>query len=275
MKKHLIVTALCAAMALPAAAEDVTGDTVVATVNGTDITMTHVMDIRRQLPEQYQDLPASVLFTGIVDQLIQQRVLAGSIQTDPDWLDEVLENQRASALAGIAVRDASNQPVSEDDVRDAYEAQFNSAAAKEFNASHILVETEEEAQALVEQLNGGADFAELAQEFSTGPSGPRGGELGWFGLGMMVPPFEEAVTQMDSGAVSAPVQTQFGWHVIKLNDVRTGDIPAFEDVRADIEGTLRSEKLNITVEALMGAATVDKVEGIDPEVLNTLDVFGQ
>lgn len=277
MKYNLIVTLFAATLALPVAAqEEVTADTIVATVAGEDITMTHIIDVRRQLPEQYQNLPAETLFNGILDQLIQQRVLAASLEETPAWLDEAMENERASLLAGLAVAELSRLPVAEEDVQAAYDAQFGDVGgAAEFNASHILVDTEEEALELIKQLEGGADFAELAMEFSTGPSGPRGGELGWFGIGMMVPPFEAAVTELDVGATSAPVQTQFGWHVIKLNDARTQEPPSLEDVRADLEGQLVSEALETRIAELTEAAAAEKIDGIDPNTINTLDIFGQ
>ncbi|MEM1237502.1 MAG: peptidylprolyl isomerase [Pseudomonadota bacterium] len=275
MKNHLILAAVWAAFALPAAAQDVTPDTVVATVNGEDITMTHVLDIHRQLPDQYRNIPAETLYQGIVDQLIQQRAMAASVE-EPAWIDEALENQRAALLAGIVMGEADLNVVSEENIAAAYDAQFGDfEGEREFNASHILVETEEEAASLIEQIDAGGDFAALAQEFSTGPSGPRGGELGWFGEGMMVPEFEAAVLALEVGGVSPPVQTQFGWHVVKLNDARSQPAPSLDEVRADIEGQLRSEALQARMDELLDVADVNRVEGIDPEALNTLDVFGQ
>lgn len=271
MRPHLISAALLAAMALPLSAQDAGLDTVVATVNGSDITLTHVIDVRRQLPEQYQNIDAEILFDGIVGQLIEQRILAESVETTPAWIEATLENTRASILAQIALENIGDVAVSEDDVRAAYDAQFGEfEGASEFNASHILVETEEEAQSLIEQLEGGADFAELAREFSTGPSGPNGGMLGWFGQGMMVPSFEAAVMELEEGGVSAPVQTQFGWHVVTLNDLRTTEPPAFEEVQADIEGQLRSAALEEAVGGLLQAAEIDRAEGIDPNLMNEL-----
>ncbi|MEO1797818.1 MAG: peptidylprolyl isomerase, partial [Pseudomonadota bacterium] len=128
---------------------------------------------------------------------------------------------------------------------------------------------------LITQLEEGADFAELAMEFSTGPSGPRGGELGWFGPGMMVAPFEEAVVALEPGGVSAPVQTQFGWHVITLNDLRVSPPPALSDVRADIVGQLQSERLEARMQEFMTSADITRVDGIDPAALNSLNIFSQ
>ncbi len=276
MKKSLILTAFCATFAAPLAAQDTGMNTVVAIIDGETITMTHVLDIRRQLPEQYQSIPPAQLLPGIVDQLIQQRVLANAAP-EPHWIDEAISNQRASLLAGEAVVALAESAVSPEAVQAFYDEQFgNFTGEPQFNASHILVETEDEAASLVEKANAGADFSELAKEFSTGPSGPSGGELGWFGRGMMVPAFEAAVRALEVGQISAPVETQFGWHVVRLNDTRTESAPAIEDVREDIVGQLRSIALDARVTELRAAADIEiTLEGVDPELLNTLSLFGE
>ena len=134
--------------------------------------------------------------------------------------------------------------------------------------------TEEEANAIVGELAGGADFPALAAEKSTGPSGPNGGSLGWFGKGMMVPAFEEAVIALEKGEVSAPVQTQFGWHVIILNDERTAEAPTLEEVREEIAGNLRRDAVTAHVDDLVGAAIVDRPEvSVDPEVIRNIDLL--
>ncbi|MGR3493571.1 MAG: peptidylprolyl isomerase [Shimia sp.] len=273
MLKHLSTLALIAGLSGAAWAQDTTLETVVATVNGDDITVAHVLDIQRQLPPEYANIPNEVLWNGIVDQLIQQRVLAESVAA-PAWLDEALENQRASILAGRAVSALADSAVTEQAAREAYQAQIADFEGDvQYNASHILVETEEAAQDVVADLVGGADFAELAMERSTGPSGPRGGELGWFGAGMMVAPFQAAVEELEVDGISDPVETQFGWHVIKLNETRTSEPPTFEDVRADIEGQLRSEALEARIDELRAAASIERTEGLGPEVFDevTLD----
>ncbi|MEM1101497.1 MAG: peptidylprolyl isomerase [Pseudomonadota bacterium] len=274
--KSLLSSAAFVLLALPALAQEAGPDTVVATVNGQDITVTHVIDIRRQLPPEYQAIPAAQLFEGIVEQLIQQRVLAAQVTEEPAWLDEAVENTRSAILASRVLGTLGQVEVTDADVEAAYEAQFGGfEGAVEYNASHILVETEEEAQALIAELGSGADFAQLAMEFSTGPSGPRGGELGWFGAGMMVAPFQAAVEALEVGGVSDPVETQFGWHVITLNETRTEPAPALESVREDIVGQLQSDALAAELDALISAAEVSRVEGLDPKLLNTVDVFGQ
>ena len=268
--------ALAAAVALPVAAQDEPSvDTVVATVNDTEITLGHMLVARASLPQQYQQLPDDVLFQGILDQLVQQTALADSFTGElPPRVTLSIENETLSLTAGEAIEGVMAEDVSDEELQAAYDAQYKDAEPEqEFNASHILVETKEEADAIKVELDGGADFAEVAKEKSTGPSGPGGGSLGWFGPGMMVPEFEEAVAGMEAGGVSEPVETQFGWHVIKLNETRTGEAPVLEDVREELETQVRQTKVQEAIESLTEAAEVDRsaAEGIDPTVLKNIE----
>jgi peptidyl-prolyl cis-trans isomerase C len=125
-------------------------------------------------------------------------------------------------------------------------------------------------QSLVE----GADFAELATERSTGPSGPNGGQLGWFTAGMMVPEFETAVFELEPGEVSPPVQTQFGWHVILLNEMREQAPPALEEVRDELLNGLRRARVEARIDELMAEASIDRPElDIDPTVIANSDLL--
>ncbi|MDH5531238.1 MAG: peptidylprolyl isomerase [Paracoccaceae bacterium] len=262
--------ALSLAFTFPARAADPTADTVVAVVNGQEITLGHMISTRESLPAQYQELEDAVLFDGILEQLIQQTALAEEGEGNLTRRDLLaLENQRRTYLAGAVLDRSADSAVTEEALNAVYDAKFAAAEpSKEFSAAHILVETEEEAKALKAELDGGADFAALAKDKSTGPSGPNGGDLGWFGLGMMVKPFEDAVLALEPGQVSDPIQTQFGWHVIKLNETRMAEIPSLDDSRAELEGDLRSKAVEARVVSLTDNATIEKmVEGIDKSVL--------
>ena len=253
----------------------VAADTVVATVDGTEITLGHMIVLKQRLPAQYQQLPPEVLFEGILDQLVQQTLLGDQIEQLSVGSQIVIENETRSLRAAEEIQRIANEAVTDEALQTAYETAFGNAEPEtEYNASHILVETEEEARALITELEGGADFATLAQEKSTGPSGPNGGQLGWFGKGAMVAPFEEAVVAMEPGTVSAPVQTQFGWHVIRLNETRLKDAPALEEVQGDLAETLRREAIEARVSELTDGAQIDRVEAgtIDPNVLNDLSI---
>jgi len=277
MKKFLATAAVTALLSLPATAQDTpTADTVLATVNGTDITLGHVIAMQQMLPPQYQELPDNVLLDGLLEQLVQQEVLASIAEEDITRRMELgLDNERRAFLAAALLDDIGMADLPEEEVQAEYDAQYGSVGAvMEYNAAHILVETEEEAQALIEELAEGADFAELAEERSTGPSGPNGGDLGWFSAGMMVPSFEEAVFALEVGEVSAPVETQFGWHVIVLNDTRDQEPPGLEQVRAELEDGLRRARVDAALTDLTAAADVERPEiEIDPSVIRDLDLI--
>ena len=252
------------------------GNTVVATVNGTDITLGHMIVLKQRLPQQYQQLPANVLFDGIIDQLVQQTLLGDEVEALSLGTRLTLENEERALRANEEIKRVAEASMTDDALQKAYvEAYGDAEPESEYNASHILVETEDEAKALVEALEGGADFAELAKEKSTGPSGPRGGLLGWFGKGAMVPSFEEAVIALEPGAISAPVQTQFGWHVIILNETRVKDAPPLDSVRGELMESLQRAAIEARVAELENGAEVTRksAEDIDPIVLNDLSLL--
>ncbi|MFP7569647.1 peptidylprolyl isomerase [Marivita sp. S2033] len=274
----LSASAFAIMLALPAQAQDTpTADSVMATINGTEITLGHMLMIRAALPEQYQQLPDEVLWDGILDQIVQQTVLSQQSEgEDNRRIALALENERRALLAAQAVEGIVGDAVTDEAVQSYYdEAYLAGEPTEEFNASHILVETEEEAAAIAEEIKAGADFAEIAREKSTGPSGPNGGELGWFGPGMMVPEFQTAVERMEIGAVSDPVQSQFGWHVITLNEKRNKEAPELDAVRAEIEGQLSQQAVNKALEDLTASADITRTakEDVDTSVLSNLELL--
>lgn len=277
-KRHsfLMGAAMAVAMALPAAAQEVSADTVVATVNGEVLTLGHLVAARADLPAQYQQLPDDVLFEGLLEQLIQQTVLSQAMGELNRRTEMQLENTRRALIAAEMLEGVVEEAVTEEKLQEAYDAQFaNAEPVEEWNASHILVDSKEAAEALIVELEGGADFAALAKEHSTGPSGPNGGELGWFGQGMMVPAFEEAVLALEVGAVSAPVATQFGWHVVKLNDKRLQGPPPLDEVRDQLAEIIQGTAMEETIAALTAAATIDRpdLSAIDPTVLKDVTLI--
>ena len=212
-----------------------TSETVVVTVNGKDITVGHVIALANRLPDRFKQLPDIDLFKGVVDQLIQQSLLSHEVDADSKAIRLSIENETRALLATVALGEVEDAATTDELIEKAYNDQYSDATGtQEFNAAHILVKTENEAKDLVTKLESGVDFAQLAKAKSTGPSGPNGGALGWFGLGQMVPQFEQAVVIMDIGAISPPVKTQFGWHVIKLNEKREKPAAPLVDVRAQL-----------------------------------------
>jgi len=212
-----------------------TSETVVVTVNGKDITVGHVIALANRLPDRFKQLPDIDLFKGVVDQLIQQSLLSHEVDADSKAIRLSIENEIRALLATVALGEVEDAATTDELIEKAYNDQYSDATGtQEFNAAHILVKTENEAKDLITKLESGVDFAQLARAKSTGPSGPNGGALGWFGLGQMVPQFEQAVVIMDIGAISPPVKTQFGWHVIKLNEKREKPAAPLVDVRAQL-----------------------------------------
>ncbi len=272
-------TALALVLSLPmqARAEDPTAATVVARVGDTEITLGHLLIARQSLPDQYQQLPDEVLFPGLLDQLIQQTLLANAAGEDTLRVKLSVENERRGIRAAEALQGVMVAAVSDAAVAAAYEETYVKATpGLEWNAAHILVKTREEAEAIIAELAAGGQFATLAQKSSDGPSAANGGDLGWFGEGMMVEPFQAAVATLDKGEVSAPVETQFGWHVIKLLDTRQTVAPPLDEVRGQIEQTLQRAALDARIAQLSEGVKIEKPgEGLDPKLLSNFDLLGK
>ncbi|AVW92492.1 peptidylprolyl isomerase [Celeribacter baekdonensis] len=258
----------------PLHAEDVTAQTVVATINGTQITVGHLIAARQSLPPQYQSLTDEQLYDGILNQIVQQEILKQSAGEIGEALKYQIENEERVVIAGSMLEIIAKEAVNDASLKAAYDAKFAEfEPGREYHAAHILVETEDEAKALIADLDAGADFADLAREKSTGPSGPNGGDLGWFGLGMMVPEFEQVVVGMEEGTVSAPVQTQFGWHVIKLMETRLSEVPPLTDVQDELAAEIQDKAIQDKIATLESDGSVERVDGIDPSVLRMDDLL--
>ena len=263
--------------AAPAMAQDAPdANSVIATVNGTEITLGQMIMARTTLPQQYLSLPDDVLFNGILDQLIQQSVLAQTLGDEvPRRVAISLENERRALLAAAVVDDILEGAVTDEALQKAYDELYaNAEPTQEWNASHILVESEEAAVALVERLAAGEEFEALAREASSDSSASSGGQLGWFESGMMVPDFEAAVIALEVGKVSDPVQTQFGWHLIQLNETRERDVPTLEQVTDELRPQVERAAVQAQLDALTAAATVERQdEGFDPALIKNLDLL--
>jgi peptidyl-prolyl cis-trans isomerase C len=245
----------------PAASTPVIEGVVVATVNGTPLTQS-VLDVysaqrksQRANPEDSNQ--EDVLNELIALELMRQESVSKGLNAQP-MVVAALNQQERTALAGAAIKDfMNNNPVSDEAAKELYDAQIGKPG-KEFNARHILVETEDEARAVIALLDQGSDFSELAKEKSTGPSGSSGGKLGWFGAGQMVAPFSDATAKLEKGEYTKePVQTQFGWHVIILDDTRESTPPPFEDVKDRLKMLLANQQLQQHVEELKTSADIE------------------
>lgn len=279
MLKHVTflgAAAVTALMTTGATAQDVTADTIVATVGDTEITLGEVIIARTQLPPQFAQFPNEVLFEGIIDQLIQQQLLADVLTETPAVVEYTLNNERRSLLAAQVITEIAETSITEADIQAAYDMRFADAVEiEEFNASHLLVETEEEAAAAKARIDEGAAFADVARDVSIGPTGPNGGNLGWFGKGAMVPAFEDQITSLEVGGVSEPFETQFGWHVATLVEVRVQPQPTLEDLRREITAELQEAAITARLEELAAAQTIVEPEAgqFDPNLIDQIDLL--
>jgi peptidyl-prolyl cis-trans isomerase C len=273
-KSHLFLAALALGVAMSTAvrAQEATAATVVAKVNGVEITLGHMIAAREALPEQYKSLPNETLFTGILDQLIQQTALEQTVEGKLKLADQLqLDNSRRDYLSNVALTEVVVGAVTDEALQAAYDARFKDyAPQKEFSAAHILVDAEEKANELKAQLDGGADFAELAKANSTDTgSGANGGDLGWFGLGQMVKPFEDAVVAAEIGKVAGPIKSDFGWHLILVKETRIAEKPTLDAMREELASELQNRAIDAHIKAVTEAATVERLaDGVDPAVLS-------
>jgi peptidyl-prolyl cis-trans isomerase C len=252
------------------------GPKVMATVNGVEITERDVEIARAEIGEQIANMPAEESRRNLLLYVIENQLLAEAAKKESvdegDAAKEVMAYYRRRALHDLYYDRKIRDAVSEDTVKKTYDERIKSIESKpEVSARHILVKTEEDALDIIERLNRGSDFAELAKEKSTGPSGSQGGDLGFFSKGQMVPAFDKVVFTLKKGDVSEPVKTQFGWHVIKVEDTRVSKPPAFDTVKGQLIAGMVSQKAVEVITALRKDA---KIDILDPEIKKALETAG-
>jgi peptidyl-prolyl cis-trans isomerase C len=248
----------------PAPAPAIASETVLATVNGEPITEAELQLALGALDQQFSRLPPEQRRAAAISAIIEIRLLAARAETD--GLDKTPEFQRRieflrdRMLHSTLVDTEVAGKITEEEIRARYNQEIAAAPpVNEVKARHILVKTKEEALDIVKQLDGGADFEKLANEKTNDPGGKTsGGDLGWFGPGQMVPEFEKAAFALNAGEYTKePVQTQFGWHVIKAEDKRVKQPPAFEQVKDQVRSILVREKYVALVKTIRDAAKID------------------
>ena len=237
----------------------------VATVNEVVIELKEILDLIEQLPTEYQNQPLASYFDQIVDEVINTK-LAAKAGEKSDLFDDpiVIEAMRIAAqrvLAEYWLRAELAKSVTQAAIDNAYNAYISDVTSREeVRASHILLAEEQAAVNAIEKLKGGKDFAELAREISTGPSGPSGGDLGYFGRGAMVPVFEQAAFNLEvESFTTTPVQSQFGWHVIKVFDKRISDARSLEEMSQQLTENITKLAFARIIETLRANATIEKV----------------
>lgn len=238
-------------------------DDVVAKVGDGEITEAELAFAAQDAGQELQRFPPAqwrqLLLDAMVDmELMAQAARQEGLDKDPDFQRQ-LNFLELQALRNAYLAQKIGGTISDEDVQAAYDAQFaDFEGAEELHARHILVKEKAEAEALVAELNGGADFAELAREKSTGPSGPNGGDLGFFKKGQMVKPFEEAALALEPGSYTKePVETQFGWHVIKLEETRREEKPALDQVGDSLRQQIFRDRYEARMAELRDAMPVE------------------
>lgn len=240
-------------------------DRVIARVNDQPITLGQMIVMRQSLADpNAQSLPDQALWDLMLDQLIRQAAVAGAAEENAGVRAQI-ELQRRNTLATATVSQLAEGDASEEEIAAAYDRLFQDVPeTTEYNAAHILVETEEDAREIKAKLDEGAEFGDMAEQRSTGPSGPNRGDLGWFSADQMVAPFAEAVAAMEPGQISDPVETEFGWHLIQLNDTRTRAAPGLDEVRDQLAQMVLREKVEAEINRLVSEARIERVENVDP-----------
>ncbi|RKT45137.1 peptidylprolyl isomerase [Thiocapsa rosea] len=243
-------------------------DVLIATVNGTPygLELFRLFFLERLQQSQGQNSPElqEQAFNDFMSLVVaSQEAARRNLEKDPD-VGVAIELQRMKILSNAALASMAEEiEPTEDELKKAYDEIKASASQTEYKARHILVKDEEEAKKMIEELEGGADFGDLAREHSLGPTGKNGGELEWFDANQMVAPFSEAVAAMEVGTYTkTPVQTQFGWHVIELQDSRKAEPPSFEDAKQQLTALLKRQQLSAKLAEMRDGAMVELNEEV-------------
>lgn len=242
------------------------GNPVVAKVNGEDILRSDVFNFISGLPEQVRQMPIQNLFPLALEQVINNKIInakasTSSLGTDPE-VEQLVTQAKDQIIRNVYIDRQIDAEISQKKLLKAYEELLNEIGeVQETKARHILVEDEAKAREVITKLEEGGDFETLAKENSTGPSAENGGELGWFAKTEMVPEFAEAAFALEPNAYTKdPVQTQFGWHIIKVEDRRKRPEPDFELVKPQLEAKLRQDVLNDLVSGWQKEAKIKKFD---------------
>ncbi|MEX8497911.1 MAG: peptidylprolyl isomerase [Leptothrix ochracea] len=243
--KKLSLAAVAFATVLPALVQAQN----IAVVNGKTVPKARFEALIGQIVKQGQprtpDLERQVKDELVLREIFQQEAKRQHLDATNDYkIKTEIQNQNI-LINEMFSQFSKDHPVTDAEVKAEYDKLKAQAGGKEYRARHILVEKEEEAQSIITQLKGGADFAELAKKLSKDPgSAPNGGDLDWAPSGNYVPEFGQAITQLEKGkSTDKPIKTQFGWHVIRLDDVRDVQFPPLDEVKAQLQQRLQQQKL--------------------------------
>jgi peptidyl-prolyl cis-trans isomerase C len=264
---------ICAAIvgacaSITAHAQDDNIAKVVATIDGEDISLNLVIAMMRQLPPQYRDQPFDVLYDPVLDDIIDTRLAAREAKrsgvADDPLIQELAQRAYDRVMAEAWISINIQQQITDDMVDARYAELINDTSAREeISARHILVDSMDAATDIIRRLDDGEDFATLAKALSTGPSAPNGGNLGYFKRGDMVPSFSDAAFDLDvSKYTDTPVRSDYGWHVIMVEDKRTIDLPPLENIRGQLIEIMTAEQATMQADNLYQKAKIRRL-GLD------------
>ena len=251
---------------------------IVANVNNEDISLETMIHAMNELPPEIQSQPFMSYYEDLLERVIDIKLFAQEgkkmkLDEEPSVraaIDFVIEKVLMQAFLSKYVQ----ENIKEENIKASYNNFIaDETSREEIKASHILMDTESEAIDVINMLNDGDDFAELAKNKSTGPSGPSGGDLGWFKRGQMVPPFEKAAFSLNKNEITQlPVQTQFGWHVIKIFDKRIPEAPSYESMKSKLIQDLERKIVSKKIQDLRNDALIEKLSSSELEPLLNLPV---
>ena len=255
--------------------DSLSADTPFVEVNGKVIKFGSAIIAFSKIQQSNINFDQKTIFSQIVQQLVNEELLSQKIEKENQLTLLALEHEKRSAKAAQMVSKILKNFPSDELVSSAYQSLTDQLKGSlEYNASHILVNEEDQAKNILKDLNGGKDFADLAKKHSVGPTAKNGGNLNWFDLNTMVPEFSTALMVLSEGDVSQPVKTKFGWHVIKLNETREKKIPGFEKVRPQLVQSLRQRKINDYLNSLSENSEINFLgQNINPNQITNLELL--
>ncbi len=260
----LSALALLAALAMPALSVRAEDDPVVARVNGTDVHQSDLAmaeeDLGSNIPQMTPEAKRDYLITFVSDMLLVAKAAEAKKVADTNEFKQKLAYTRTKLLMESYLQSEAKSAVTDAELHKVYdEAVGQMKSEPEVRARHILVETEDEAKAVLAELKKGADFAELAKAKSKDPGSADGGDLGYFTKDQMVPEFSEVAFKLDKGQLSDPVKSQFGWHVIKVEDKRNRQPPEFDKVKDQLESFIVRRQQSALITKLRGEGKIERV----------------
>ena len=255
--------------------EALSADTPFVEVNGKIIKFGSAIIAFSKLQQRNVNFDESTIFSQIVQQLVNEELLSQKIDKENKLTLLALEHEKRSAKAAQMVSKILKNFPKDELVNSAYKNLINELKGSlEYNASHILVKDEDQAKTIRKDIDNGKNFEALAKEHSIGPTGKNGGNLNWFDLASMVPEFSTALMVLSEGDVSQPVQTKFGWHIIKLNETREKKMPEFKKIEAQLRQNLRQKKINDYLKSLTENSEINFVgENINPNEITNIQLL--